>query len=352
MGFLLIGLIVLAIPFVAPLVSLYRISRLRGRIDELEREVETQRDKIGQLNSRVYSLTREAGTAAAAPAPAAAPAVTGPPPAPKPAAVVPTPPPVPTLKPAPPRPSSPQTEPRVERPSAPPGTGPSTPLGTGPSTSLGTSPSTSLGPSPPAAVPAPPRTPGDRPPMPPLPRPSETGSSGFDWESLVGVKLFSAIAGIALVLAAVFFLRYSVEHGWLQPPVRVAIGIIVAIALLVAVRAESGARLSRHRQRARRAGDRDPLRDVLRRARALEPDPRRRRPSRCSRWSPRSPSLLSIRRESLFIAVLGLLGGFATPGAAVDRREPADPALRLPAAAQRRSGVGRVPAEVAGARRG
>ena len=67
MGFLLIGLIVLAIPFVAPLVSLYRISRLRGRIDELEREVETQRDKIGQLNARVYSLTREAGTAAAAP---------------------------------------------------------------------------------------------------------------------------------------------------------------------------------------------------------------------------------------------------------------------------------------------
>ena len=51
---------------------------------------------------------------------------------------------------------------------------------------------------------------------------------------VIGVKLFSAIAGVALLLAAVFFLRYSVEHGWLQPPVRVAIGIIVAIALLVA----------------------------------------------------------------------------------------------------------------------
>ncbi len=103
MGFLLIGLIVLAIPFVAPLVSLYRISRLRGRIDELEREVEAQRDKIGQLNARVYSLTRESGTAATARAPAAQPAVTAPPPAPKPAVVVPTPPPVPTLKPPPPR---------------------------------------------------------------------------------------------------------------------------------------------------------------------------------------------------------------------------------------------------------
>ena len=50
--------------------------------------------------------------------------------------------------------------------------------------------------------------------------------------------------------------------------------------------------------------------------------------------------LLSIRRESLFIAVLGLLGGFATPVAAVDRREPADSAVRLSAPAQRRPGVG------------
>jgi uncharacterized membrane protein len=32
---------------------------------------------------------------------------------------------------------------------------------------------------------------------------------------------------------------------------------------------------------------------------------------------------------SLFIAVLGLLGGFATPALLSDRREPAGPALRL-----------------------
>ena len=48
----------------------------------------------------------------------------------------------------------------------------------------------------------------------PVPAPS------FDWESLIGVKLFAGIAGIALVLAAVFFLRYSIDQGWLQPPVR------------------------------------------------------------------------------------------------------------------------------------
>src|SRR4029434_3909538 len=75
-----------------------------------------------------------------------------------------------------------------------------------------------------------PGRPGREPPPPaPPPAPSFT----IDWEAFVGVKLFSAIAGIALVLAAIFFLRYSIEQGWLGPPIRVAIGIIVATALLV-----------------------------------------------------------------------------------------------------------------------
>src|SRR5439155_1009983 len=43
----------------------------------------------------------------------------------------------------------------------------------------------------------------------------------------------TAVAGIALLIAAVFFLRYSVEHGWLQPPVRAAIGLFVGVSLLV-----------------------------------------------------------------------------------------------------------------------
>jgi uncharacterized membrane protein len=46
----------------------------------------------------------------------------------------------------------------------------------------------------------------------------------LDWESLVGVKLFSWIAGIALLLAVVFFLRYSINQGWLMPKVRMSGG--------------------------------------------------------------------------------------------------------------------------------
>jgi len=56
-------------------------------------------------------------------------------------------------------------------------------------------------------------------------RSSARSAKSFDWEGLIGVKLFSWIAGIALVLAAIFFLKYSVDHGWLGPPMRMAIGV-------------------------------------------------------------------------------------------------------------------------------
>jgi uncharacterized membrane protein len=134
----------------------------------------------------------------------------------------------------------------------------------------------------------------------------------FDWEGLVGVKLFSAVAGIALVLAAIFFLRYSIEHGWLQPPVRVAIGVLVAVALLVVCELKAARRYPATAN-ALDAAAVAILFATFFAAHAL--------------WHliPAPVTfgllalvtavavLLSIRRQSLFIAVLGLLGGFATP---------------------------------------
>jgi hypothetical protein len=154
----------------------------------------------------------------------------------------------------------------------------------------------------------PPRTPPPprRPPTATPPPPS------FDLENIVGVKLFSAIAGIALVVAAVLFLRYSVEHGWLQPPVRVVIGIVVALTLLLVCEMKA-ARAYPVTANALDAAAIAILFSTFFAAHAL--------------WN-LIPSLttflllgvvtavavlLSIRRESLFIAVLGLLGGFATP---------------------------------------
>jgi uncharacterized membrane protein len=153
----------------------------------------------------------------------------------------------------------------------------------------------------------PPWVPPIEPPPPPSPPPP-----GFDWESIVGVKLFSAIAGIALVVAAVFFLRYSMEHGWLQPAVRVAIGVVVAVGLLVACELKAARRYPATAN-ALDAAAIAILFSTFFAAHAL--------------WNlipalvtfgllalvTALAVLLSIRRESLFIAVLGLLGGFATP---------------------------------------
>ena len=146
----------------------------------------------------------------------------------------------------------------------------------------------------------------------PEPPPRAPSGPSFDWESVVGVKLFSAIAGIALVIAAVFFLRYSIESGWLQPPVRVAIGVIVAVVLLVLCELKA-ARRYRVTANALDAAAVAILFSTFFAAHAL--------------WNliPAAVTfgllivvtalavVLSIRRESLFIAVLGLLGGFATP---------------------------------------
>ena len=126
------------------------------------------------------------------------------------------------------------------------------------------------------------------------------------------MKLFSAIAGIALVLAAIFFLRYSVEHGWLQPPIRVLIGTAVGVSLLIVCELKAARRYP-VTANALDAAAIAVLFSTFFAAHAL--------------WN-LIPSiaafallamvtaiavLLSIRRESLFIAVLGLLGGFATP---------------------------------------
>jgi uncharacterized membrane protein len=134
----------------------------------------------------------------------------------------------------------------------------------------------------------------------------------FDWESIVGVKLFSWIAGVALLLAAIFFLRYSINQGWLMPPVRMAIGIIVGIGLLILCEVKA-ARKYPVTANAMDASAIAILFSTFYASRAL--------------WNligalpafifmvlvTAVAVLLSIRRNSVFIALLGLVGGFATP---------------------------------------
>ncbi|HEX3578796.1 MAG TPA: DUF2339 domain-containing protein [Thermoanaerobaculia bacterium] len=150
------------------------------------------------------------------------------------------------------------------------------------------------------------------PPTPHPPRPTPPPRKPFDWESLIGVKLFSWIAGIALVLAALFFLSYSVEHGWLSPPVRASLGLATGIILLLVCEL----RVARGYAFTANAMDGAGIAILYATLFAMH-----------ALWHLLPASavfvlmlivtaiavLLSIRRDSVFIALLGLVGGFATP---------------------------------------
>ncbi len=307
MELLLFGLLALLVPFVLPIASWVSSRSTRRRVDEMSRALAAQATSIEILKEQVVELRRQTNERVSPPSAVVAPRpepVSTPPPIPA-APAPPTRPPAAATPPAP-APRVPQPAPVPPPPSPPPVQTPVAPP------ALRAAAAT-----PPAAtprVPPPPPVPPPAPPRPPAPvgEPPGPGGLGFDWEGLVGVKLFSAIAGVALVLAAVFFLRYSIEHGWLQPPVRVLIGILVAIGLLVACEMKA-ARNYPATANALDAAAIAILFSTFFAAHAL--------------WNLIAASmafgllamvtalavLLSIRRESLFIAVLGLLGGFATP---------------------------------------
>jgi Predicted membrane protein (DUF2339) len=314
---IIVGLLVALVPFVMPIVAWVSARRTRARVASLEAALEAQQTTIDRLSDRVKALQREIGAAQPA--------------APRPAAAAAPQPPAPTR--APERPAEPaprKPEPVVQAPAPP--VVPKPPAfaqaSAGQAETVAPPPSTPVPPPRPVAPvtaraadsgaaaerPRPPQPPPPPPTTPPPAPPAEPPDwrSAIDWESLVGVKLFSAIAGIALVLAAVFFLRYSIDHGWLQPPVRVIIGIVVAVGLLVLCELKAARRYP-VTANALDAAAIAILFSTFFAAHAL--------------WNliPALAAfgllavvtalavLLSIRRESLFIAVLGLLGGFATP---------------------------------------
>lgn len=338
---LVFGLLLAAIPFVLPIAAWVAARRTRARVEELSRTIRDQQLAMDRLSTLVGELRREAlalqatartadhATTGEVATPAASPPPASPVVPPSPVTHVPVPP-VATPPAAPrenpwPELAHPRPAPAPPRPTAPPVTPKENPwpeLARGRERAQDPSAATRPVAPPPASekrapVAAKPATPPSVPPFPPPPpkRPAATAGpppSGFDLESLVGVKLFSAIAGIALVVAAVFFLKYSVEHGWLQPPVRVLIGTAVGISLLIACELKAARRYP-VTANALDAAAIAVLFSTFFAAHAL--------------WN-LIPSfaafvllamvtavavLLSIRRESLFIAVLGLLGGFATP---------------------------------------
>ncbi len=257
----------------------FKVNELTARLNAIEKHLDLLKKQLAHFEQKLSDLSREF-KAAPEPAPA------------KPVAAEPAP--VqkqPVGEQIPPTAPQPKIEPQPVRIPEPPREVPSD------------------APLPPAApkTPAPPGAP----PPPSIPPPAWKLPK-LDWESLVGVKLFSWIAGVALLLAAVFFLRYSIYKGWLIPQVRMVIGVVVGIGLLILCELKA-ARKYPVTANAMDASAIAILFSTFFAARSL--------------WNliGTIPAfvlmvlvtvvavLLSIRRDSLFIALLGLVGGFATP---------------------------------------
>jgi hypothetical protein len=155
---------------------------------------------------------------------------------------------------------------------------------------------------------APPATPtGTAPPAPPPP-----SDEGGGFEQLIGVKGAAVLGALVLVVAGLYFFKYSIDHGLIGPELRLAMGFAVGLGCVV---------LSER-----------PLRTL---APALSPWLAGAGIAilYSASWASSAiydlvpvavagllmavvtaaATLLAVRRESLPIAVLGLLGGFITP---------------------------------------
>jgi hypothetical protein len=280
--------------------ALVRLSRLRRRLDELEgrSSVPVEQpvaERLRDLQQRLAVL--EGAAPSPAPAPPSRPASSFEPPPAHPTAA----PPPATAAATPPGPPSP-----VEAPPPPLGrsaTPPATPRP--PVTVAAASTALPSEPPPPAATTAPPSE----------PPPTSTHRlplAQVDWERWIGVRGAAAAGGIVLALASLLFFQYSIEHGLISPTMRVVLGVLAGIACLV-----GSEWLVRRDQEA--AGNALAGAGVVILYGAT--------------WAAQNlygligtlPAFvlmvlitavcvtLAVARRARFIAVLGLLGGFATP---------------------------------------
>jgi hypothetical protein len=147
-----------------------------------------------------------------------------------------------------------------------------------------------------AAPPPPPRAPGPE----------------LNLEQWLGIRGAAAFAGIVLALAGVYLFKYSIDAGWLTPPLRVALGTAAGLACV------GGAQTRRAEgfpfvQRALAGGGIVILYAAFWAARArydLVPAGVAFFLMACVTAA---CCALSLRHHSLFIAILGMAGGFATP---------------------------------------
>ncbi|MEN9798891.1 MAG: hypothetical protein RL653_2587, partial [Pseudomonadota bacterium] len=145
----------------------------------------------------------------------------------------------------------------------------------------------------------------------PEPTPAPAAAAPIEWEKWLGVRGAAVLGGIVLALAGLLFFKYSVERGWLAPPVRVGMAVLAgAGALLLGEKLRKGYASTAH---ALSGGGIVVLYAAAWAARVLYqliPQP--------AAFGSMAlvtvvACLLALRHESQLVALLGLAGGFATP---------------------------------------
>jgi uncharacterized membrane protein len=159
-----------------------------------------------------------------------------------------------------------------------------------------------------AGVVPPPRPPFTPPPAPP----AEPPAAAFDWESMLGIRGAAWLAGITLVIAALLFAKWSIDQGFFTPVIRVALLAIAGTGALVW--AELGLRKGY-----------EPTADAISGAGIVTLyvtwfaahtlygliDLMPAFVGMCAVTT--IAAVISVRHGALFTAILGLIGGLATP---------------------------------------
>jgi uncharacterized membrane protein len=213
--FLVVSVIGLVV-FIGPIFSILGFVRsrdLRRRVEELTRTVDDLERRVSTLSTRPIApplpppaTERPATAPAARSAPATTSAAATPPSAPTaPAAPLMPPPPVP---------------PALARATPPPIVMPAPPAGATASTA----------PLPHGAAAPPP------PPPPPRVRAAEApvapDGPPFDWESLLGIRGAAWLGGVTLVISALFFAKWGIDQGFFSPAIRVALLLLLGTGAL------------------------------------------------------------------------------------------------------------------------
>jgi len=68
---------------------------------------------------------------------------------------------------------------------------------------------------------------------PPPPARPKAPRSRIDWERWIGVRGAAAAGGVVLALASLLFFQYSIEHGLISPTMRVVFGVIAGLVCLI-----------------------------------------------------------------------------------------------------------------------